>query len=107
MKLIPLLTILSGLLAGLAIGSLEADSHACSKLPRANTWTLEIVQMSIEGDDEIVLEDERARWQEATQLDFDTDDAKSAWIQEVWFDTPEGSTNHTVHFDLIDDEVGK
>jgi len=107
MKSIPFLTILAGLSTGLAIGSLEADSHACSIAPQANTWTLELLEVSIEGDDAELLQAETARWADANTLNFSPYDPTSAWIQKVLFETDFGVLTEVIYFDQVDTSDGE
>jgi hypothetical protein len=107
MRPIPLLTTLAGLITGLAVGSLEADSYACSIAPQANTWTLEIREVSIEGDDADLLEAETARWADTDTLNFSPYDPTDAWIQNVLFETDFGVLTELIHFDLIDASAGE
>ena len=107
MRLKPTLTIVAGLLAGLAIGSMESDSYACSIAPQANTWTLEILEVSIEGDDAELLEAETARWADTHRLDFDPYDPTDAWIWKVLFETDFGVLTESIHFDLLDASAGE
>jgi hypothetical protein len=107
MRFIPVLTTLAGLSTGLAIGSLEADSHACSLPIQENTWTLELIEVSIEGDDAELLQAETARWADATTLNFSPWDLTEAWIQKVLVETELGVLTEIIYFDLIDASAGE
>jgi len=107
MTLKPTLTIIAGLLAGLAIGSMESDSHACSLAPKANTWTLQVLEVSVEGDDAALLEAEKDRWAEAGRLDFDPDNPSRAWIDQVLFESEFGETLERIQFVQIDASGGE
>ena len=101
MTLKPTLKVAAGLLAGLAIGSMESDSLAfCYLGMDRNTWTLEVTAVSIEGDDPELLATETARWVEAKMLDFDPEDwtAADAWIERVLFDTEYGVIAKNIEF---------
>jgi len=107
MRLTPTLTIIAGLLAGLAIGSMESDSHACSLAQKTNTWTLQILEVSVEGDDAALLEAETARWANASRLDFDPDDPTLARIDQVLFESEFGETLERIQFVQIDTSAGE
>jgi len=102
MTLKPTLKLAAGLLAGLAIGSMESDSFAsfCFRGMDHNTWTLEVTDVSIEGNDPVLLQSETARWAEAQMLDFDPEDwtVADAWIEQVLFETEYGVIAKKIEF---------
>ena len=98
MTLKPTLTIIAGLLAGLAVGSMESDSHACSLATPTNTWTLQVLEVSVDGDDAALLEAEAARWANASRLDFNPDDPTQAWLERVLFESDFGETLERIQF---------